>query len=94
MQNALLYVFYACICVPGVPGNSPRVRKHNPLYGGATAIWPTPPIRRRQPRPLPFESAGDAVSTYARPVGGAVLTESALAKTELKNVKLSKIRHG
>ena len=33
-------------------------------------------------------------STYARPLDGAVLTESALAKTELKNVKLSKMRHG
>ena len=32
MQNALLYVFYTWICVPGVPGNSPSVRKHNPLY--------------------------------------------------------------
>ena len=56
--------------------------------GGATAIGPTPPIRRRQPRPLPFESAGDACSTYARPVDGAVLTESALAKTELKKVQI------
>ena len=33
-------------------------------------------------------------STYARPVDGAVLTESALAKTELKHFKLSKMRHG
>jgi len=33
-------------------------------------------------------------SAYARPVGGAVLTESALAKTELKKCKLSKMRHG
>ena len=33
-------------------------------------------------------------STYARPVDGAVLTESALAKTELEIVKLSKMRHG
>ena len=31
MQNALLYVFYTWICVPGVPGNSPGVRKYNPL---------------------------------------------------------------
>ena len=33
-------------------------------------------------------------STYARPVGGAVLTESALAKTELNIFKLSEMRHG
>ena len=33
-------------------------------------------------------------STYARPVDGAVLTESTLAKTELKKCKLSEMRHG
>ena len=43
---------------------------------------------------MPFESAGDAVVHYARPVDGAVLTESALAKRDLKNVKLSEMRHG
>ena len=33
-------------------------------------------------------------STYARPVDGAVLTESALAKTGVKKCKLSEMRHG
>ena len=33
-------------------------------------------------------------STYARPVDGAVLTESALAKTGVTFCKLSKMRHG
>ena len=66
--------------------------------GGATAIRPTLHLSGEygvRPRPaIAARKRWRRCSTYARPVGGAVLTESDLAKTDLNNVKLSEMRHG